>query len=218
MGVLELLSKIPSIIKALYSNAVNCVRVDGNTRDCFLIKTGVCQGCNLAPYCFDVAMNLELDRSTHRAIHGATLGPEEFTHFDCADDVALLSELLRLLLSVPKMFAEEAASVGMTVNWKITTIQSLMDFLPPLPDLTVSGEQVEVVTTVAYLGASISTSSRSHLEIARRGMARATMLNLDRIWRSRVGLQTKHYEATTLQHLHQTHCSICLRDLNCYQV
>ena len=37
-------------------------------------------------------------------MHGATLGPEAFTDFDYADDVALLSELLSLLLSALKMF------------------------------------------------------------------------------------------------------------------
>ena len=84
-------------------------------------------------------------------MHGESLGPEAFTDFDYADDVALLSELLSLLLSVLEMFAEEATAVGMTVNWKKTKIQSISNFLPPVPDLTVSEEQVDAVTTLTYI-------------------------------------------------------------------
>ena len=88
---------------------MNCVRADRDTAGCFLIKSGVRQGCILVSDCFDVAMDWVLDRSTHRAIQGATLGQETFTYFDYADDVALPSGVLSLLLSTLKMFAEEAA-------------------------------------------------------------------------------------------------------------
>ena len=109
MRVLGLPVKILSIIEALYSNTLSYVRVDRDTGDCFLINSGVHQGCMLVPDCFDVAMNWVLDCSTHRAIHGATLGPEAFTDFDYVDDIALPSELLSLLLLDLEMFAEEAA-------------------------------------------------------------------------------------------------------------
>ena len=79
MKALGLLLKILSIIKALYFNTVSCVRIDGDTGDCFLIKYGVHQECILAPDCFDVAMDLVLDRSSHRAMHDATMEPEAFT-------------------------------------------------------------------------------------------------------------------------------------------
>ena len=98
MKVLELEPKIRSIIEALYSNTVSCVRMDGDTGDCFPMKFGVRHGYIMAPDCFDVAINWVLDRSTHRAKHGAILRSEAITDFDYADDVELLSELLNLLL------------------------------------------------------------------------------------------------------------------------
>ena len=70
---------------------MSCVRVDGDTGNGFLIKTGMRQLCILAPDCFDVAMEWVLDHSTHRAMHGAILGPEAFTDFDYADDGEILS-------------------------------------------------------------------------------------------------------------------------------
>ena len=90
------------------------------------------------------------------------------------------------------MFVEEADPVGMTVNWKKTEIQSPGDLPPPVPDLNVSGEQVEAVTTFTSLGSSITTSCRSHPEMyRRRGMARAAMPDFDHIWGFRVAFQTK---------------------------
>ena len=71
-------------IEAQYFNTVSCVRADGDTGDCFPIKSGVLQGCILAPGCFDVAVDSVLDLSTHKAMHGATLqGPEAFTDRLC---------------------------------------------------------------------------------------------------------------------------------------
>ena len=98
MRSLGLPSKILSIIEALHFHNVSCVRFDGDTDDCFLIKSGVCQGCIRAPDCFDVAMDWVLDRSTRRAMHGAILG-QIYSQTDSDDDVALLSDLLSLLLS-----------------------------------------------------------------------------------------------------------------------
>ena len=70
----------------------------------------------------------------------------------------------------------------MTVNWKKTKIQFLSNFLPPVPDLTVSGEQVEPVMTFTDLCTSIITSCCSHPEISRRlDRARAAMRDLNRI-------------------------------------
>ena len=109
---LKLLPKILSIIEVLYSNSVSCVRFDGDNGDDFLIKSGVREGRILAHDCFDVAMDWVLDRSTYWVMSGAILGQEAFTDEDYADDIVLLSELLSLLLSALKMFAEEAAPIG----------------------------------------------------------------------------------------------------------
>ena len=103
------------MIKEQYSNTVSCVRVDGATRDCFLIKSGVRHRCILAPDCFDDAMDWLLNTPN---MYSKTLRPEAFTNFHYADDIALLSELPSMLLSGLEMFAEEEAPIELTVNWK----------------------------------------------------------------------------------------------------
>jgi len=54
-----------------------------------------------------------------------TLGTETFTDLDYANDVALLSEMLEVLLLALDVLQEEAAPLGLEVNWQKTKIQSL---------------------------------------------------------------------------------------------
>ena len=49
------------MIEALYTNTKSCVRVDGNTSDSFQVRSGVRQGCVLAPNSFDVAIDVVLE-------------------------------------------------------------------------------------------------------------------------------------------------------------
>ena len=80
--------KVMHMIEALYTNTESCVRVDGNTSNSFQARSGVQQGCVLAPDSFDVAMDGILERSTSIAKHGASVGDENFSDIYYADDVA----------------------------------------------------------------------------------------------------------------------------------
>ena len=132
------------MIEALYTNTESCVRVDGNTSDSFPVRSGVRQGCVLAPDYFDVVMDWTLERTTSIAMHSASVADENFSGFDYADDVALVTELMELLLSALEVFAAKAAPIGLVVNRKKAKIG---DFLPPIGDLDIGGEQVEAVTS-----------------------------------------------------------------------
>ena len=52
-------------------------------------------------------MNWVLKRSTSIAMHGASLGDENFSDLDYADDVAFLTVLMELLLSAQKIEENE---------------------------------------------------------------------------------------------------------------
>jgi len=59
-----------------------------------------------------------LERTSHRGFLGATPGTETFTDLDYADDVALLSEMLEVLLLALDVLQEEASPLGLEVNWQ----------------------------------------------------------------------------------------------------
>ena len=100
---------------------------------------------------------------------------------------------LALLQSTLEIFSQEAAPLGLQVNWAKTKIQSLSDFLPQLNSLTIDGQVVESVDSFVYLGSQVDISCRCSPEIRRRiGIARQTFKDLERgIWRSKLSLATK---------------------------
>ena len=119
-------------------------------------------------------------------------GGENFSDHDYADNVALLTELMELLLSALKIFAVKAAPIGMVVSWKKTKMQSLSNFLPPTGDLDIGGEQVETITSFTYLGATTHSSCRSGQEISMQlGIARSSFRYMALMCRSRLTLHIK---------------------------
>ena len=156
------------MIDALYTNTASCIRVDGNTSESFQVRSEVRQGCVLVPDSFDVAMDWVLERSTSIAMQGVSMGNENFSDLDYADDVGLLTELMELLQSALEVFATEAAPIELVVNWKKTKFSLSVIILPPIGDLDTGGEQVEAITSFTYLGATTHSSCKSGQEL--RGM------------------------------------------------
>jgi len=74
-------------------------------------------------------------------------GQNAYNDLDIADDVSLLAELLSLLIPVLEAFAEEAAAIGLEVNWDKTKVQALGTQQPDTETLDVHGHQVAVVDT-----------------------------------------------------------------------
>ena len=167
--------------------------MDGQLSSAFPVSSGVRQGCVLAPDLFNTDMDWALGRTVGRAMNGAVIGASSLTDFDYADHVALLAELIALLQSTLEIFSQEAAPLGLQVNWAKTKIQSLSDFLPKPDPLTIEGQAVESVDSFVYLGSLVDTSCRSSPEIRRRiGIARQTFKDLERgVWGSKLILATK---------------------------
>mgnify|MGYP003487464324 FL=1 len=138
-------------------------------------------------------MGRVLNRTTRRAMVGTSLGETKYTDLDFADDVVLFSELWGVLESALLIFSEEAAELGLQINWNKTKIQSLSDFLPKPPDLFINDTRVESVDSFVYLGVLVSGSCTSSDETSRRlALAQSAFGQLrDNIWRSRLKEKTK---------------------------
>jgi len=109
--------KIVNLIKALYTDTpCNCVLADGTTSDWFQVNCGVRQGCRIAADLFAAPMDWLTERTVHRGCSGCTLGREVFTDLDFADDTALLTEMLEVLLLALEVMNEEATPLGLEIN------------------------------------------------------------------------------------------------------
>ena len=114
--------KIVGLMKELYTDTVSCVRMDGSLSDWFEIKSGVRQGCAIAPSLFLPPMDWVLECTEHKGFLGATLGDEVFTNLDFADDVSLLTEMLDVLLLALDIMNQEEQHFGLEINWTKTKI------------------------------------------------------------------------------------------------
>ena len=65
-------------------------------------------------------MDWVLGCAVGRSMNGAVVGTSSLTDFDYADDVALLAELIALLQSTLDILSQEAAPIGLQVNWAKT--------------------------------------------------------------------------------------------------
>ena len=92
-------------------------------------------------------------RATGMGMNGAVYGQDAHTNLDFADNIALLAELLSLLIPVLEAFGDEAAAIGLEVNWDKTKVQAVGTQQPDVEILDVHGHQVAVVNEFVYLGA-----------------------------------------------------------------
>jgi len=100
--------------------------------------------------------------------------------FPHAPVLALLAELLSLLIPVLEAFADEAAAIGLEVNWDKTKVQALGTQQPDVETLNMHGHQVAVVEEFVYLGALTHSSVLSSYDIHRRsGLTRSAMQKSD---------------------------------------
>jgi len=96
---LGLPEKIVGLMQELYTDTVSSVRVEGTLSSWFEIRSGVRQGCSIAPSLFLPPMVwIGFLNAQHKGFLGVTLGDQVFTDLDFADDVALLAEMLEILI------------------------------------------------------------------------------------------------------------------------
>jgi len=109
-----------------------------------------------------------MDKATGKDMNGVMFGPDAYTDLDFADDICLLAELLSLLIPVLEVMDDEAAAIGLEVNWDKTKVQALGTHHSDQEVLDVHGHQVAVVDETVYLGALTHFSVHSSYDIYRR--------------------------------------------------
>jgi len=123
-------------------------------------------------------------------MNGTAFGQQSFADLDYADDVSLLAELLELVVPVLEVLQEEAAPLGLEVDWQKTMVQALGSMKDEPPSLLVCRHDVQCVESFTYLAALIHSTCSSEPEIRRRSaMTRTATQSL--VWRSITASLTK---------------------------
>ena len=110
-------------------------------------------------------MDWILNRTVEQSHLGVSIGREHFTDLDYADDVALLAEMLQTLVAGLLELQDEAAPLGLQINWTKTKIQQVGEPRLAQPTVQVAAENVDLVNDFVYLGSQISHDGGSETGI-----------------------------------------------------
>ena len=145
----------------------------------FPVNTGVRQGCVLAPSLFNTCMDWVPNRVVKESHCGASIGKIEITDFVFADDAAIFTESLEVLVMALETLQEEVKPLGFKVSWAKTKVQVFEGVL----DETVQSVYacgIEILKNFTYLGSVVHKDDGLSQEITRRiGLAHGVMDSLN---------------------------------------
>ena len=102
--------KLIRLFRGLYTETVSCVQCEGELSQWFQVKSGVRQGCFLAPDAFNVAMDRIFGCTVSGTHLGSSIGEDFCSDFDVADDAAILAEVFDTLILALSVFEERRLS------------------------------------------------------------------------------------------------------------
>lgn len=178
------------LLRNLYAGQELTVRTGHGTNDWFQIGKGVCQGCVLSPYLFNLyAENIMRNAGLEDAQAGIKIAGRNINNLRYADDTTLMAESKEELKRFFMKVKEESEKVGLKLNIQKTKIMASGH----IPSWQIDGETVETVSNFIFLGSKITADGDCSHEIKRHLLfGRKVMTNLDRILKSRdVTLPTK---------------------------
>ena len=194
--------KLLSIIKSFHTDMKGTVQFEGDHSEPFDIKSGVKQGCVLAPTLFGIFFAVMLKHAFGSNTEGIFLhtrsdgGLYNVSRLKAmtkvtkrlirdllfADDAAIVTHTPGELQRLMNLFSRACAIFGLTVSIKKTNI--MVQGVPVHPEITVNDQVLDVVDEFPYLGSTISSDLSLNKEISKRiAKAASTLSKLtERVW------------------------------------
>ena len=207
-GLFQLLKKIGcppqllSITASFHDDMKGTVSFDGASSEPFTIKSGVKQGCVLAPTLFGIFFSLMLKFAFGESEEGIYLHTRSdgklfnlsrlraktkvrtvlIREMLFADDAALASHTEEVLQRLMDRFANACKQFGLTISVKKTNVMG--QDVPAPPSISIDNEELEVTVHFTYLGSTVADNLSLDTEISKRiAKAAAVMGKLNkRVW------------------------------------
>ena len=210
-GLFKILSKIgcppklQSLIESFHSNMKGTVQFNGSSSEPFDIRSGVKQGCVLAPTLFGIFFAALLKHAFGTATEGVYLRTRSdgrlfnLTRLRAktkvreavirdmlfADDAAVTTHTQHELQSLMDRFSQASKDFGLTISLKKTNV--LGQDTAAAPIITIDDYELDVVRQFTYLGSTMTDNLSLDTEIDKRiGKAATTLARLtNRVWTNR---------------------------------
>ena len=229
-GLFKILPKIGcpptllSIIKSFHDDMQGIVQFDGNFSKPFYIRSGVKQGCVLAPTLFGIFFSLMLKHALGDSTEGILLHTRSdgklfnlsrlkakskirralIRDMLFADDAAIVAHTQEELQRLMDRFSNACSAFGLTISIKKTEVMG--QGVEDAPRIKVNNEVLVVSSSFTYLGSTISDDLSLNKELDRRiGKACTTFSKLsERVWTNKkltIKTKTSVYSACVLSTL-----------------
>ena len=194
--------KLHSLIESFHSNMKGTVQFNGSISEPFDIRSGVKQGCVLAPTLFGIFFALLLRNAFGTAQEGIYLRTRSdgrlfnlarlkartkvrealIRDMLFADDAAVTTHTQQELQLLMDRFARACKDFGLTISLKKTNV--LGQDTPAPPVIIIDNYELDVVHQFTYLGSTITDNLSLDIEIDKRiGKAATTLARLtSRVW------------------------------------
>ena len=155
---------LTSPLRNLYAGQEVTVRTGRRTTDWFQIGKGVCQGCILSPYLFNLyAVYIMRNAGLDEAQAGIKIAGRSINKLRYADDTTLMAESEDELKSLLMKVKKESEKAGIKLNIQKTKIMTS----GPITSWQTHGETVETVAGLIFLGSKITADGDCSHEIKR---------------------------------------------------
>ena len=150
------------LLRNLYAGQEATVRTGHGTTDWFQIRKGVCQGCILSPYLFNLhAEYIIRNAGLEEAQAGIKIARRNIDNLRYEDDTTLMTESEEELKSLLMKVKEESEKVGLKLNIQKTKIMASS----PITSWQIDGETVETVADFILGGSKITVDGDCSHEI-----------------------------------------------------
>ena len=114
------------LLRNLYAGLETTVRTGQGTTDWFQIRKGVCKGCILSPYLFNLyAEHIVQNARLNEAQARIKIARRNINNLRNADDITLMAESEEELKSLLIKMKEESEKVGLKLNIQKTKDHSI---------------------------------------------------------------------------------------------
>ena len=149
-------------LRNLYAGQETTVRTGHGTIDWFQIGKGICQGCILSPYFFNLyAEYIMRNAGLEETQAGIKIAWRNINNLRYADDITLMAEGEEELKSLLMKVKEESGKVGLKLNIQKTKIMAS----GPITSWQIDGETVETVADFIFLSSKITADRDCSHEI-----------------------------------------------------
>ncbi|KAK3884766.1 hypothetical protein Pcinc_010952 [Petrolisthes cinctipes] len=176
--------KLTHTIQQLYANASSAVFAQGSIGEWFHTSVGVRQGCLLFPTLFNIFLERIMSNALEDHVGTGNIGGRTITNLRFADDIDGIAGEENELSRLVNQLDRASTKFGMEISTEKTK-QMTNEHGSITTNISVQGQNLQMVQQFKYLGAIISDQGSKPEILARAAQTMTALSKLKPIWKDK---------------------------------